>query len=300
MWGLVARPIERVAAGGAKRRKAKPKGRAAKAAPVRRPPPRFGKMARRAIAMGVVAAVLGGGFGYLALSGAVAGAADWVGARALRATAEAGITLRDILVEGRQRAAAADLVAALGHRPGAPLLAIDPAAVRERLERVAWVESVAVERRFPDVLYLRITEREPMAVWQHNGRFSLVDRAGDVIVIDDVAAYPDLPFVVGADAPAHLPALLRVVARDPEMWGRVEAAVRVAGRRWNLRLDNGIDVRLPEDDMAAAWARLGALHRRHGLLARDITVVDLRIPDRLVVRLRPGAEDATPPDGTDA
>ncbi|MCH7555160.1 MAG: cell division protein FtsQ, partial [Proteobacteria bacterium] len=56
------------------------------------------------------------------------------------------------------------------------------------------------------------------------------------------------------------------------------------GRRWNLRLDNGVDVELPEAGINAAWRRLADIERRHRLLSRDITAIDLRLPDRLVVR----------------
>ena len=70
---------------------------------------------------------------------------------------------------------------------------------------------------------------------------------------------------------------------------RVAAAVLVRGRRWNVRLAGGIDVRLPEDDPRAAWAQLARMQREHGVLERDVIAIDLRMPDRLVVRTAPGA-----------
>jgi cell division protein FtsQ len=67
----------------------------------------------------------------------------------------------------------------------------------------------------------------------------------------------------------------------------VKAAVRVGGRRWNLRLKSGADVQLPEDDTAAAWNRLAEYERSHQVLKREIRILDLRLPDRLIVRESP-------------
>ena len=72
----------------------------------------------------------------------------------------------------------------------------------------------------------------------------------------------------------------------------LRASILVAERRWNLRLTNGIDVRLPETDVAAALDRLVALDRDKKLLSRDITMVDLRLPDRVTVRLSDAAAQA--------
>jgi cell division protein FtsQ len=65
---------------------------------------------------------------------------------------------------------------------------------------------------------------------------------------------------------------------------------RVADRRWTLTFDNGVKLHLPEQDLGRAWAKFAQLERNQGLLDRDIAVVDLRLPDRLVVRLSPDAE----------
>ena len=68
---------------------------------------------------------------------------------------------------------------------------------------------------------------------------------------------------------------------------RREFAVRVGGRRWNLRFHGGTDVRLPETGAAEAWAQFARIERQHGVLQRDVDSIDLRLPDRLVVRTAP-------------
>src|SRR5262249_10251565 len=106
-----------------------------------------------------------------------------------------------------------------------------------------------------------------------------------------------LPMVVGDDAPAHAESLLLLLATEPELMARVAAAVRIGQRRWTLHLDNGVDVALPEEDAASAWARLAALERSDRVLERDVAALDLRQPDRLIARLgtEAAARLAAPP-----
>ncbi|UCH72871.1 MAG: cell division protein FtsQ/DivIB [Rhodospirillales bacterium] len=227
----------------------------------------------------------------------MAGTAAWgfggvsaLGAAILDWTASAGIAVRKVLVVGRVETPADQILAALDVQEGSPLLGFSPAAARERLLALGWVRAARVERRFPDVLYLHLEERRPAAIWQHQGRLALVDETGAIIGEDEVTRFPELRVIVGADAPEHYAALSAVLNARPEMLAQVSAAVRVGGRRWNLRLANGVTVMLPEHDVATAWRVLADAARNDALLERDIVHVDLRLPDRLVLRLEPGAE----------
>jgi cell division protein FtsQ len=44
-------------------------------------------------------------------------------------------------------------------------------------------------------------------------------------------------------------------------------------------------VLLPEDDVAGAWSRLAQLESTSRILQRDVATIDLRFPDRLVVKV---------------
>ncbi len=234
-------------------------------------------------------ALMSGSAAWLWSSGRAANALDRAGAAFVEATTAAGLTLRDVYVTGRHRASRAAILKALAIESGAPLVTFDPAAARRRLEALGWVREATVERRFPKTIFVRLIERAPLALWQRKGEFEVVDGAG--VVIDGARAdgFAGLPVIVGDDAPRHAASLLAVLASEPALSTRVKAAVRVGGRRWNVRLDNGIDIQLPEEGVAAAWHRLAEFDRRHRLLARDIVAVDLRLPDRLVVRRAPAA-----------
>ena len=142
---------------------------------------------------------------------------------------------------------------------------------------------------------MRLIERRPLAVWQHGGLQQLIDREGAVIPVEDLSRFARLPIVVGDDAAANAGMLIDTLANEPELAARVTAAVRVGGRRWNLRIDDVIDVLLPEENAEAAWSRLAQLERASTLLKRDVQTVDLRLPDRLVLRVNAAPVRETTP-----
>ncbi|MGH6946115.1 MAG: cell division protein FtsQ/DivIB [Kiloniellales bacterium] len=211
---------------------------------------------------------------------------------ALALTVDAGLGVDEVLVEGRNRTAAADIISTLKVERGQPILAFDTDAARAKLESLPWVESAAVERQLPGFIYIQLIERRPLAIWQHDGALRVIDSHGVVVPGVEVAGFAELPLLVGADAPQHGLALIRLLESEPALRPLVKAAIRVSGRRWNLRLDNGIDVRLPADDPGRAWAELARIDRENGLLDRGIVTIDLRLPDRLIVRPAPKGESA--------
>src|SRR3546814_952595 len=97
--------------------------------------------------------------------------------------------------------------------------------------------------------------------------------------------------IVGPDAPEHASEFLALVAARPGIADRVEAAVRVSGRRWDLHLANGVDIRLPEDGVAEALDRLSEMAAASTLFERDIIAIDLRLGDRLVIQTSPFAAE---------
>lgn len=208
------------------------------------------------------------------------------------AARDAGLAVREVTVEGARNTPPALLRAAVGARVGDPILAFSPGAARERLEALAWVESAHVERRLPGTVLVRVVERRPFAIWQNGGRFAVVDREGRVVATDRLDAFGPLPLVVGPGANTGAAALLDVLDEHAEVLARVQALVRVGERRWNLHLHNGADVLLPEGHEAAAVARLAEEHRAKQILDRPLVAVDLRMPDRMVLRAQPTAPAA--------
>ena len=213
----------------------------------------------------------------------------------LDCTARFGLVVNDVRVEGRETTDPETILTALGAGPGTPILAVSPKRAKEQLEALPWVGSAVVERRLPDTLYVRLVERKPLALWQHSGKIELIDREGAVIPVSHLDRFAKLPLVVGDNAASHAAELLDILATEPDLAARVSAAIRVGDRRWNLRIDNAIDVLLPADSPASAWAQLANLERSSAILKRDVQVVDVRLPDRLVVRVNPEAPKEAPP-----
>jgi len=272
--------------------------RAGRAAP---PPPRrrrrISPAMRRALPWAMAVMLAAGCYGGVVLSRVPIGQAILAGAadRALAASAALGLVVGNIDVEGRETTDKATIMAALSAERGTPILAVSPSRAKEKLESLPWVRSATIERRLPGTLVVRLVERHPLAVWQHAGKHELVDREGAVIPAKDLTRFARLPTVVGDDAASHATALIDMLAREPELAARVTAAVRVDNRRWNLRIDNAIDVLLPEANLDAAWARLAAQERANNLLQRDVQSVDMRLPDRLVLRPAGAAPGETAP-----
>ncbi len=241
---------------------------------------------QRSVRIGVVLFSLGaaaqGGL-YLWRSGWVDQRIADAGQAVIDLTRASGFSVDAVLVEGRERTDSAALLAALAVSRGTPILSVNPEAARQRVEALAWVDNASVVRQLPDTVFVRIVEHKPLALWQRDGTLALINLRGEVIPakIDD---FGYLPLVVGDDAAAKATQLLSLVAAFPVIADQLEAAVRISGRRWNLRLKGKIEVRLPETDIAVALARLAELQQSQGLLQRDVVAVDLRLPDRLIVQ----------------
>jgi cell division protein FtsQ len=248
----------------------------------------------RVLLAGTILLPLGLGATWLWTSGAIGRFADSVGNGVYNMTAAAGLAVEDVLVEGRDRSGTQSILAALDVARGTPILKLDPEAAKARLEALPWVKSAEVARRLPDILHLRLEERRPLALWQVGGELSVIDQDGLPIPGAQPQRFAKLPLVVGEDAPEHVRGLLSMLASQPDLAPKVVAAVRVSGRRWNLQLDGGVDVRLPEEAPEAAWAKLARVQREQDLLEHDVVMIDLRIPDRLVVRSSTGQVPVRP------
>ncbi len=234
--------------------------------------------------------------GYGALHGRAFGAGGSILGWRERLGGAVGLPVRTVDIDGRANTPEPLLREAIGIRVGDPIFGVSIEAARQRVESLSWVEHAVVERRLPGTIRVSLIERRPFAIWQSQGKFQLIGRDGEVVANEDVSAFAALPLVVGAGAPGRAAELLDALQGQPALAARVAAAVRVGERRWNLQLRNGITVMLPEGHATAAITRLAELQTADALLDRPIAAVDLRLPDRLVVRPLPTV--ATSPDAT--
>lgn len=206
-----------------------------------------------------------------------------------RFSADAGLAIRTVVIVGREKTPEPLLTAAIGAVQGRSILTYSITDARTRIESIAWVRSAIVERVLPDKIRVVLNERRPFAVWQNQGKFTLIDQAGNKVTDSDFENFVDkLPLVVGLGAPLAAGSLIKSFNEYPVLSGRLVAAVRVGERRWDLCMTSGANVLLPEGAEPAALARLAELQTSKALLDRPLQEIDLRLPDRL--RLRPMAE----------
>ena len=212
------------------------------------------------------------------------------------ATASIGFRINDITVTGRERTPPSAILSALGAGRDAPILDVDLGDAKARLEEIPSVQNAIVERRLPNTLRVTLIERRPVALWQHDGAFMLVDKDGHQFP-GSIDGYQGLPLIVGEGAPAASSELFAMLTQEPSLASRVKAAIRVSNRRWNLRLDDpehGLEARLPESEIPAALHQLADLEKDHSLTNRHVEMVDLRLTDRMVVKTAP-VQTATSP-----
>jgi cell division protein FtsQ len=196
-----------------------------------------------------------------------------------------GFRIATVAVTGQHELTDQQIFAAAGVTGTSSLLFLDAEEAREGLERLPLVKSAQVRKLFPDTLSVTIEERKPYALWQRDGAVTLIAEDGTVIEPTIDQRFADLPLVVGEGADKRAHEIVAILAGMPAMEARVKGATLVSQRRWNLTLDNGVIVRLPEEDPGKALRNLAILERDANVLEKDILAIDMRLPDRAAFRL---------------
>ena len=194
-----------------------------------------------------------------------------------------GFAADDIRITGLIHQDAAMVLNALGVRPGGSLVGFDATNAKALLENLDWVSTATVQRSFPNKLEISVVERVPFAVWQRAGSYYVIDRSGSAMSNVLPGNLPALPLVTGEGAQFMVAELVNQLEVSADLSSKVSGAARVGQRRWNLYLDNGITILLPEENVAGALARLSALESSQNLLSKGVRSVDLRFPGRVIV-----------------
>ena len=204
----------------------------------------------------------------------------------------AGFRIAQISLSGEKEVSRDQVLRTAGVTGRASLLFLDADAARARLLANPWIADAAVLKLYPDRLQITIAERQAFALWQEDGNINVIAADGTVLEPFAEDRFLGLPLVVGRGAERAAKDFIGLINRYSDIRSALRASILVAERRWNLRLTNGIDVRLPETNVEAALDRLVDLDRDKKLLSRDITAIDLRLPDRVTVRLSDAAAQA--------
>jgi cell division protein FtsQ len=204
----------------------------------------------------------------------------------------AGFNISSVALAGQAQLTREQILAAAGVNGRTSLLFLNADDARIRLKANPWIADATVLKLYPDRLHVSVTERKAYALWQKDGRVSVIARDGTVLEGYVDPQFAHLPLVVGQGAAERAADFLALMDRYPAIRDQARAYVLVAERRWNIKLKNGLDVRLPEAQPERAIETLIALDRDKKLISRDITAIDLRIADRVTVRLSDAAAQA--------
>jgi cell division protein FtsQ len=209
-------------------------------------------------------------------------------------TADAGFGISEIHITGNGRTPYRQILEVLDMQPGQSIFAADLWSAQARLASLDWIASAEIHRRYPDAIFVTLVEKRPFALWQPpadthgNTPIVVVERNGKVITSREVEKFRHLPKLVGAGAPQAAADLVDSVQAHRAVAARIAAYSRVSDRRWNLILDDGVTVQLPESGWQKQLDALEHLIIDSGILERDVTEIDLRSPTHFFFLLKSG------------
>jgi len=203
--------------------------------------------------------------------------------------ADAGFGISEVHLAGNVRTPPETVLAVLGFQLGQSIFGADVQTARLKLKQLDWVAEADVQRRYPDAIYVRLVEKLPYALWKApDGQIYVVERNGGQITKNDVGKFANLPHLDGAGAPKLAADLIDVVAQHRAVAARTKIYQRQSSRRWNLILDDGVIVKLPENGWQKELDTLESLIVDKSILERNLTEIDLRSPSYYFFLLKSG------------
>tara|TARA_A100001037_G_scaffold305666_1_gene346708 strand:- start:1488 stop:2360 length:873 start_codon:yes stop_codon:yes gene_type:complete len=250
----------------------------------KKPAPKWVEPTIKTVAIFSVVATMFVGPIWVSQSDIISRGVDSIWKETVSKTAQLGLRVDQVLLRGRHNASRSNIIQTVGLNRGDPILSFQINALRKRLIKLPWIRDATIKRKWPDIVEIHIAERQPMVLWQKKKRLYLMDTEGVAITSKGLDRFRNLLIVVGEGAPKATPTLLAMIASQPSLVSKVAAATLVGKRRWNVILKGGIKIRLPEKDPHKAWQHLAHLNTKHKLLARDVNMIDMRLPRRLLIR----------------
>jgi cell division protein FtsQ len=196
-----------------------------------------------------------------------------------------GLAADDIRINGLTHHNPELILQTLGVTPGGSLVRFDAGQARSILQNMNWVSAASVQRKFPNRLEITIAEREPFAIWQHDGTYSLIDRAGVAMGGLELMGQSHLMLVTGVGANLQAEQLVNHLEATPELKSKISAAALVGKRHWTLYLSNGVKIALPVEGVPEALAKVSELDASQGLLSKGIRELDMRIAGQMTVAI---------------
>ncbi|ACT57651.1 FtsQ-type POTRA domain-containing protein [Candidatus Liberibacter asiaticus] len=199
-----------------------------------------------------------------------------------------GFSIEKVRIIGNVETPEADIIHCLDLNTSTSLIFFDAIKIQKQLLALPWIAHAEIRRLYPDTMEIRLTERHPYAIWQNNSALYLIDNNGYVITAFNHVRFAYLPILIGENIYKAVRSF-EVLSNIAGITKFVKAYNWIAERRWDLHLHNGIIIKLPEEKFDVAIAKILELQNKYQILDRDISVIDMRLPDRLSVRLTTGS-----------
>jgi cell division protein FtsQ len=239
---------------------------------------------RVVLVMTAVVLVVAGGLAFL-MNGGQGYVGKYLDEKWMKMTADSGYRIDNIMLEGRTYTDVAEVLSIVRLEKGDPIFRFDPVTAKKMLEGVAWIKDARVERRLPDTIYIKLTERVPFALWQKSKKeLVLIDQDGIILTDKNLNRFENLMMIRGEGAPLLAHDLAQMLGAEPVLKDRLDHAIRIENRRWDLVLKDGKVIKLPEKDMGLAMRNLVQQNDREGILDKALSTIDVRDPARLIVR----------------
>jgi len=195
-----------------------------------------------------------------------------------------GFVVKRVEVKGEGRLLETEVRKSLGVNYGDFLFDLDTQSAQSRIESLSWVDHAVVRRLWPDLIVVEIVERRPYALWQYQGEIKVVDVDGLPIEAADYRDFASLALIVGEDAGPSARTWQAHLSGFPNIAKRIEAIVRVNDQHWNLKMQEGtLWVQVPDRNIMGALHKLDRLQTERQLMDRQISNIDLRLPDRITL-----------------
>jgi len=200
-----------------------------------------------------------------------------------------GLVLDNVDITGRVNADMDAVRQAINLKRGDPILQERVEDIRNRLKTIPWIADASVRRELPGHLTVAITERTPAAIWlDAPDKPALISADGTVLTRAGIGRFGPLLGVSGAGAADEAGPLIDILSAHPAIAVRIKTAAWISGRRWNLTTQEGIVVKMPEQNLDAALQRLERAQEQDKVLDKDVTVIDLRQDNRIILETKPG------------
>jgi cell division protein FtsQ len=196
-----------------------------------------------------------------------------------------GFRIEKVLVQGRRLTSKQELWKALGINRSDPLLTLSLPEVAARIQTCPFIQNVLLQRIWPQTLSIYIFEKKPIAVWHHENRHHLVDEKGSIIPNHPPAQEEGLIRIYGEKSKEHVYELKKMLKPFEKELPKVLKACFLRSYRWDLYLEGGVVVKLPDTGVEKALKQLAqwwTFFKKEGTLS-----IDLRFHDAVILSQKP-------------